>query len=201
MTTTTVPMPSDGDLELALLQIRDAETEANYRFDIGQRTELLAAKFPAWGAEHLNAVLTMLSHSARKEFSFPIHLSFQVLADLMTTFFESNDPVTRSWYRGADVPIELRKAARKSGAPWYSHPETWADPDMILHVKVDRPTADDTGERFIRLRDLQRGFALLAMMQSGAYAKHFADILSENHDAGSADIFMQMVVFGEETYS
>lgn len=198
--------PKEIDVEAAARIIRDKEADmlreaAPQQLSLTDRVELLSTTNPTWGAGYVNDIVTLLSNPARKELSIGISISYQRIADLMATFFESNDPVSASWYRGASVPIELRKLARKTQMPWYADPATWAEPDLVITLKVDKPTHDDTGVRYIRLRDLQRGFAALATVQDGAYVHHFADIMADNVDAGTADIFMQMVCFGEEVYA
>lgn len=126
-----------------------------------------------------------------------ISVSYKRLADLMTTFFESGDPVTREWLHRAVRPA----IAGRGTLPWYARPELYADPAMSFRVEVEKPSAADPGVRYLKLADLVRGLALLAVAKGGAYAHHFQDFLADNEDAGTADIFMQMVVYGEEVFS
>jgi hypothetical protein len=67
---------------------------------------------------------------------------------------------------------------------------------MVL--SVDDPNDNDEQKEFtVGPADLKRGLKVMAEK----YPKHFRDIIEENDDANTADIFLQCVIFGEEVYS
>jgi hypothetical protein len=135
--------------------------------------------------------------------SLLVPISYQRLADLMSTFFESGDPVTSAWFRGAKFhPGDRDKLSRKT--PLCEQPEFWQG-DFSIHLQCEKPVPEDSGERVLTIVDLQRGLFLLATQGDGTrenvYAHHFCDILQDNIDASTADIFMQMVVYGTEVFA
>lgn len=149
-----------------------------------------------------------ISAQATVGFSVPAVVSPKMIADLITTFIESGDPVTHGWV------LSVRRESpepRKQGI-WYSLPEFFADPDFKIAVYEDidedgEVEEDDDGnvtngkKHIIGKAEIIKGLTLLASGHKGAYAIHLSDILSDNHDAATADIFMQMVVFGKEVYA
>jgi hypothetical protein len=132
-------------------------------------------------------------------FSVTIVLPPKRIADLMVTLIESGDPVTRSWLGRVSASAEHRAVCTEK--PWYSDSKFWAQSDFVLHVYCDKATSEDTGERFLKPADFAKGLSLLATVRDGVYANHLADIIGDNEDASTADIFMQMVVYGDEVYA
>lgn len=129
----------------------------------------------------------------------PISLTVERLADLMVTFVESG--VSQEWCNNMTTTPELRARYAKKDWPWYAAPALYSDPAFTLTLNVDKATESDTGLRVLTLHDLAKGLVLLATKADGAYGRHFIDIMQENEDAATADIFMQMVVYGDEVFS
>jgi hypothetical protein len=130
------------------------------------------------------------------------------IADLMTTFFESGDPVSRSWCIGVKAGPHSLKAWRKvkteDDSHWYADPKFWSQPEWRFAICEENGDSDVSASgkwHEIGPSEFVKGLTLLATSKDGAYAKHFADILTDNTDAATADILMQMVCLGEETYA
>ena len=137
------------------------------------------------------------------ETTFSVSLTFthQMLADLITTFVESGDPVTRSWCQGLR-PVDIASVQdRRFGRPWYASVKIYQTEDMIFIIKADEAKGAGVFEKEIRISDFARGMSLLATHDKGAYAHQFQNILEDNHDATTADILMQLIVYGEEVFA
>lgn len=141
-------------------------------------------------------------------FQVPITIDPNMISDLMTTFIESGDPVTHGWV----LSVRRESSEPRTQGIWYSLPEFFADPDFKIAVYEDTDEDGDVEEdddgnvtngkkHIIGKAEIIKGFTLLASGHNGSYAHHFTDIIRDNIDAGTADIFMQMVVFGEEVYA
>lgn len=74
--------------------------------------------------------------------------------------------------------------------PWYDNEQLYNDPALLL-----RATVEDTDHDITRA-DIQKGLAILAEK----YAWRLAEIVDEDGDAETADVFLQCVVFGEIVY-
>ena len=95
--------------------------------------------------------------------------------------------------------MDLASAARGTDKiVWYNDPAFWTGGGEAT-VRYDAPE-DDEGTfraiKTIRKPDLVNGLAIMAEK----YPRHFADLLNENDDADTHDVFMQCVVLGEVVY-
>lgn len=186
-----LPLEKPGGLMnrfIELLAVLESDA-SNRSLEIsGKRRDTLveALRFAGAGSEHPEIAVTV-----------PINFSAKRIADLITTFAESG--CSTEWCFSMSTTPELK--ALPGLGPWYAKPELYSNPAFMLSIKVDKITEDDTGMRYIDLLGLARGLQLLATKSDGAYAHHFRDILQDNEDAATADIYMQMVCFGEEVFS
>lgn len=127
-----------------------------------------------------------------------VPVPWKTIADLMVSFVESGDPVTRGWCESvvADSASIRRWKTRdvvNDEDIWYAEAGFWSSPTWTILVK------EIDGKRWtLGPADFSRALCLLA---DGQYSQHFSDIISQNTDAGTADIFMQMAAFGEEKYA
>lgn len=81
---------------------------------------------------------------------------------------------------------------------WYAREGFWEKGGSAM-LTYDRATDDEGtfgGSMSISMTDFERG--LKAMAQHAP--RHMADLVNENDDAVTHDVFMQMVVFGEIIY-
>ena len=92
----------------------------------------------------------------------------------------------------------LREELRDAGKIWYSE-GVYYDQNGRLDFRYDGP---DDGEgtfqthKAIGQEDFKRGFAKMAADSPA----HFADMIAENDDAITHDVFMQYVILGEVVY-
>jgi hypothetical protein len=144
----------------------------------------------------------MMTETTTPAVGVPVVLSIphQRIADIITTALETP---AGGWLIKALPPCHLREHAnkvRRSG-PWYSFGATYELPDFQMIVTVSNPVNDgkgDTIEKCLTREDFQNA---LILMSKPDYAHHFADFLGENDDANTADLFMQLAVYGEEVFA
>lgn len=102
-------------------------------------------------------------------------------------------------YERSQPSMNLAEAARGGEhTVWYNDPGFWIG-GGVAEVRFDKPDEDEgagTGRMTIGRADLRRGLSLMAEKAP----RHFADLLNENDDATTHDVFMQMVVLGEIVY-
>lgn len=138
----------------------------------------------------------------------PLTVTAAQITNLMISFIESGDPVTRGWCEGVFLETPgtwERDTITRAGAPiWYAQAGLWAADDWMIRVLEDE---DETGDpdqckaHLISKKEFIAGLTALATAENGAYSKHFNDIVSENDDAATADILMQFILFGKEVYA
>src|SRR5262245_22007204 len=123
------------------------------------------------------------------------NISPRRIADLFVTAIEGG---SNYWCRGIylESPGDVAPDDPHRG-PWYDNPRRYADPDLRLKVvELSDEYSGATTDHFIGLAEINDGLTKLAASKD--YAHHFADIVTENEDATTADIFLQFVVFGQE---
>lgn len=135
----------------------------------------------------------------------PIVLAFshQRIADMVCTAIES--PIG-DWLIKATTYHNIQMLGRMAAfkGPYYAAGEYWSDPEARLEVIVENPVNDHSGwnkTKTLRMEDFQRALILMATKDDGAYSHHFADFLRSNEDANTADLFMQLAVYGEEVFA
>lgn len=101
----------------------------------------------------------------------------QQIADLFVTAYEGG---SNYWIDHIDP------------RPNYSHPDNYG-PNMVPYaVYAD----DDDTAHFVNWNTIQAG---LKTMQE-TYISHWADLIDDNMDADTADVFLQCVCFGKIIY-
>lgn len=104
-------------------------------------------------------------------------------------FLSNDDPTTVA---------ALSSSKDEERTIWYARERFWQDKGSA-HLRYDRAEdgeGEGKGSMNIGLVDLQRGLATMAEKAPD----HFADLVRENDDAVTHDVFMQMVVFQEIIY-
>lgn len=122
-------------------------------------------------------------------------VSFQRIADIMTTAMECND-MTASWCTKAER-TQFTAELDSGEGPWYSKLETYADPMFKATFTVDYGDGDSSRQYELTAASVAIGLQLMADKQP----RHFADFMNEGEDAITADVFLQccllqMVIFG-----
>jgi hypothetical protein len=77
------------------------------------------------------------------------------------------------------------------GANWYENPAFW-ESDFIVAITED----DEKEPKLLTPASIQHGLQTMA----DKFPTHFADMISENGDADTADVFLQCCLFGELVY-
>lgn len=104
-------------------------------------------------------------------------------------FLSNDDPTTVA---------ALASSKTEERIIWYAREAFW-NAKGSAHLRYDRAEdgeGEGKGNINIGLVDLQRGLATMAEKAP----EHFADLVRENDDAVTHDVFMQMVVFQEIIY-
>lgn len=119
------------------------------------------------------------------------------IANLMCSFVESGDPVTRGWCGGIFHRDE--DAEPPPGAWYYENPVMYELADLALKV-VETGGDDDEDKHVVHhvdVRRMRKGFRILAEK----FPSRFGQVLTGDTDREIADLWMQCVLFGEERYA
>lgn len=120
------------------------------------------------------------------------------IANLMISFMESGDPVTRGWVKSLTAHAEHKKVC--TDPVWYADPKFYQQPGFILRVMtLEDMVREKPIEHLIGACAFHAGLTKLA--GDPDYRRHFMDLISDNSDASTADIVMQFVVFGKEVFA
>lgn len=123
-----------------------------------------------------------------------VEITPQQLADIMTTVAESS---AVTYWCSAMKPAKrsrFQKRAEAMPGPWYASPDAYGDDFLIDVTEIDGiGGAQDHRVNGGRLR---AGLALMAEK----HGRHFGDLLADNSDSITADVFLQCVALGEVRY-
>ena len=133
----------------------------------------------------------------------PVVLAFphQRIADMISTGLDT--PVGDWLHKATVVPVADHDGIEKK-LPHYGQGAYWSKIDAALRVVIDNPVNNDQGDTLVktlRMEDFQSALILMATKDDGTYSHHFADFLRSNEDANTADLFMQLAVYGEEVFA
>lgn len=132
--------------------------------------------------------------------TIPVSVTAEQIADQMITFIESG--ISRFWCSG--VFLETPGSAVITDRLWYADKALYAADDWMIRVMEDEEETGDPEDgtaHLISKKEFTEGLTKLATVEGGAYAHHFNDIIKDSGDAATADILMQMIVFGKEVYA
>lgn len=113
----------------------------------------------------------------------------QDIADLVTTAFEGG---VNYWLPRADL---VHRTGQQAEEPWYADP-TLYEGEFQMRLVEDCGEGDDPEVHFLTQAGIQFGLSVMATK----YRKFLADILTENYDAETADVFLQCCLFQEIRY-
>lgn len=98
------------------------------------------------------------------------------------------------WLREAEY--EFVPDPQPADKPWYAEESFWQDGGK-MKVHYDNPEqGEDRASQIIGLSELTAGLTTMAEK----CARHFGDLMSENDDAETHDVFIQCVLFKEIVY-
>lgn len=128
--------------------------------------------------------------SDEKTVTVVVPLPDQRLSDLLCTAVEG----------GSNYWAPMCRAVRTDGE--YQSVDVFIEPNLVKTATGKCSTYVEHGVTWARvtLDDLRRGVSLLTTspkLNFAVGAKHLADIVNENDDAETADVVLQLALFGE----
>lgn len=133
--------------------------------------------------------------------SITVAVDWSHITNAITGFVEARYTAwCRFFYYQRNQPSTILADAARDGEHtiWYNDPSFWTGGGLAV-VRFDKPDEGEgecTGLMIIGQGELRRGLELMAEKAP----RHFADLLSENDDAETHDVFMQMVILGDIIY-
>lgn len=129
------------------------------------------------------------------QLTIQVSVTFERIADMMVGAVEGGSGYWCNGFYPApdDHSQTLKRAIDLAGnGPWYSVDSYWRDGGKAA-LRYDPPTDSDNGARVIGTAEIFEGLNKMAAQAP----QHFADLVNENDDAITADVFLQMILFGE----
>ena len=129
-----------------------------------------------------------MSDKSEVTFSVKTTIDAQRVADLMVAALEGG---SNYWIDRVEI---VRVAPKPEGStyPWYAHREVFEDRDVQFKVFEE----DEAEPKLFTFDSIQKGLDVL----SEKYPTRIAEILSENYDADTADVFLQCCLLGDVVY-
>jgi hypothetical protein len=118
-------------------------------------------------------------------------LSPSKIADQVITAIEGG---ISYWCDKTDV-LEPDRSTLKE-RPWYADPKLYAGPFKILFREEEEHKLGAGRDQYLTPENVQSGLNVM----SEKYHDHFRDLVDENGDATTADVFIQCCLFGELVY-
>ena len=116
-------------------------------------------------------------------------VSSQKISDLFVTAIEGG---CHYWLYSISTPEIAASFSLDPDDCWYAHAEVFEDDDFSVTIKPE----EDYDSYEIDLDAIHRGFEIMAEK----YPQHFKDVVEDNHDAITADVFLQLCTFEEIVY-
>jgi hypothetical protein len=127
----------------------------------------------------------MITYSTKTE------ITSQMIADQVITAFESGIS-----YWASDANPHQPRGDKLTGRPWYSDPKLFEEDFSIEIVQIEPHKPDAPLSVWLTPQNIQSGLDLMAKK----YPEQLTNIVTENGDAATADIFIQCAVFGDLIY-
>ncbi len=126
---------------------------------------------------------------SKHSFTTEVEIDPQMVADLMVTAIEGG-----SNYWVNSIVLKEAKTPNRT-EPWYANPALYED---AFHIKVYEMDEEGqpTEEHYIGQHGMRVGLEKMANKAPG----HFTNIVSDQWDAETADVFLQYVVLGDIVY-
>lgn len=136
------------------------------------------------------------------DFTVSLTIKPEKIAGLMISAIESGDPVTTAarggWCAGiyAGSEADDPPGSTEEHGPWYANPDYWARDFTVEIIEVDDERTGHTIAHRIGRAQIISGLQVMV----SKFPIHFANAVSDDDDAETADIFLQCVCFGELRY-
>jgi len=118
----------------------------------------------------------------------------QDIADLVTTCFEGGSSYWIDTFNMTpDLRAGVRAALGKDFTNSYCHGWLYEQPGWKIHITIDE---EDDNAFDLNADAVLKGTQLL----QEKYPKVWAEIISEDYDAGDADLWLQLCILGEVVY-
>lgn len=123
-----------------------------------------------------------------------IPVPFERITNCITGTIEGGSTYWCNTFQTADdnTSTSLYQSIRNAGDVWYDSEVFWEQGGKAI-LEFDKPTDADSGTRTIGKAELVNGLAVMASVAP----RHFGDLINENDDATTHDVFLQCVLFGE----
>jgi hypothetical protein len=125
------------------------------------------------------------------ELSVPMTITGKRIADLVVTAFEGG---SNYWIERVELVHPQDALLPKPGpiSPWYALAEVY---DAEFNIRID--VLEETTPVYLTRASAAAGFRRLAEQFEST---HWADFLEENEDADTADVWLQLSLFGEVVF-
>lgn len=132
-----------------------------------------------------------------------LDIKAETIANMMISAMEGVDPVTTAALGGwCDLIDKLAPAANPTkGSWWYAEPAFYENPFIIEVVEVVDEGWHPVKRKFKKHKVTPAKMAKGLEIMAAKYPHCMADVLADNTDASTADIFLQCICFGEEKYA
>lgn len=116
----------------------------------------------------------------------------QQIADMMVGAIEGGSSY---WCSGIHLV-----SVKNPESLWYSNPETYKSDFVTIKVIEDDPSSEmSDGIHYIDKTKMEKAFQLMAEF-GNPKGFHLRNLLEENWDSETADVFLQLATFGEVVY-
>ena len=130
----------------------------------------------------------------------PVEVDYEKVANAFIGAIEGGySPWLHSFHPASDnLSTTLRLNIRADGGTWYAEASYWRDGGAaeLRFDKADESEGAGTGRIILSRAEITLGLAIMAEKAP----KHFADLMNENDDAVTHDVFVQCCVLGDIVY-
>lgn len=151
--------------------------------------------------------MTTDTETKPKNFNIKIEAAItpERIADMMCTAIERNF-MTQAWCAGVFITGahkgQRQRWKTEEGYPWYCNPAFYADESFQIEVQE----VIDEGKSWQDKKNIRRHICGRSEFEAGLqlmaekYPDHFKDLMQENDDAITGDVFLQCIALKEVVY-
>lgn len=121
-----------------------------------------------------------------------IEVPFERVTNCLIGAIEGGSTYWLNAFQSLPASADIRADLKSRDLIWYAEDEFWTRGGGA-HLEFDKPTEDSSGQKNIGIQDLTDGLSVMARIAP----RHFGDMIQENDDAITHDVFLQCVLFGE----